>query len=105
MRARLSGALIGAWLSIAAAYCVPSASGADMFKHRLAFEASRILIVKTISDVGDSSDSIAEFQRDRREALHVHGGNLLTFPKVADRRLAQRSVNFEGDPGTGAASI
>ena len=62
-------------------------------------------LVQAVGDKSHSTDALAAFERHRRDPLDIDGGHLLAFPKVANCRVAQRCVDLEGHPGTGAAAI
>ena len=68
---------------------------AHMFEHRLAIETPRILVVEPVGDISHRKDAVAAFERHWRDPFEIDGGHLLAFPKVADRRLAQRRVDLE----------
>ena len=80
-------------------------AGAHMFEHRLAIETPRILVMEPVCDISDCQHAIAAFERHRGDALEIDSSHLFAFAKVADRRLAQRGVDLERHPLTGAASI
>src|ERR1700722_19012694 len=83
----------------------PAFPSAHIFEHPLPIETPRILGVESVGDIGYRKDSVAGFERHRHGPLEIDGGYLLAFPKVANRRLAQRRVDLEGHARTGAAAI
>src|SRR5271170_1623133 len=74
-------------------------------QHRLAVETAGVLAVEAVSDIGQRKDAPAAFERDGCDPLEVDGRRLLSFAQIADRRLAQRRVDLERHPETGASPV
>ena len=74
-------------------------------EHRLFGQASGILLMVAVGDVGERIEAPAVVEPQRQPSFEIDGGRLLTGAQVVDRLVGLLGGDAEGDAAADAAPI